>query len=90
MKRVFVEGKPDLALVKALGVSRQEASMAGNKGKVCHIAKKNPPAVGLVDEDPDEELPGYLRDLEKKTWVKTCSCIGMSKMGIKLSLCVPD
>ncbi|HRI62228.1 MAG TPA: hypothetical protein PK228_20950 [Saprospiraceae bacterium] len=66
MKRVFVEGKPDLALVKALGVSRQEASMAGNKGKVCHIARKNPPAVGLVDEDPDEELPGYLRDLKKE------------------------
>lgn len=62
---MFVEGKPDLVLVKALGVSRQESSMAGNRGKVCHITKKNPPAVGLVDEDPGEELPGYLRNLKK-------------------------
>lgn len=63
---MFVEGKSDLVLVKSLGIRRQEISIAGNKGRVCYIIRKNSPSVGLVDEDPGEELPSYLRGLKKQ------------------------
>ena len=38
---IYVECKPDLVLVKALGIPKKQIVHAGNKAKVCNILRRN-------------------------------------------------
>ena len=61
---IFVECKPDEALVCTLGVSRREVIHAGGKSRICKRLEKITGAKGLVDEDPYSDQPPYMQSLK--------------------------
>jgi hypothetical protein len=60
---IYVECKPDFAMVKTLGVPKRNIIHAGNKSKVCRRLKRSDNSKGLVDEDPLNEQPSYVEKL---------------------------
>lgn len=63
MKKVLVEGPPDLVLVRALGFTKKRSSKRDGKGEVCNYLRKNSNLLALVDEDPDSQVSRYLKGL---------------------------
>jgi hypothetical protein len=65
MSRLFVEGKPDSCLVRALGLTVREVREAVGRGEVANSLKNTTHRIGLIDEDPHapHALPSYIRDL---------------------------
>jgi len=61
---IYLECKPDEALVGALGVPKREREHSHDKGRVCNKLKKSENAIGMVDEDPGSAQPGYFSNLE--------------------------
>lgn len=62
MKKVLVEGPPDLTLVRALGFTKKTSSKRDGKGEVCNTLKKNSNLLALIDEDPDSAPSAYLKN----------------------------
>ncbi len=58
---IFVECYPDEALVRVLGIPRNEIKHAKSKGNVCKKLSKERGCLGMVDEDPTSSQPSYLR-----------------------------
>ncbi len=63
---IFIEGKPDEVLVRALGVPRKEVKPVGDKFRVGKKLSKEQSAKGMIDQDPGTEQPEYLGRLQKK------------------------
>ncbi len=61
---IVVEGNADKLLVKTMGFARKKIHRAGNKGNVFKKVRIFSPAVGIVDEDPNSEQPGELKQYE--------------------------
>ncbi len=61
---IYLECKPDEALVGSLGIPKREREHSHDKGRVCNKLKKTENAIGMVDEDPGSAQPGYLKKLE--------------------------
>lgn len=61
---IYLECKPDKALVGALGVPRKEIRHLFSKGNVCNKLEKSRNSRGLVDEDPLSTQPSYIRKLK--------------------------
>jgi hypothetical protein len=61
---IVVEGKSDKLLIKTMGFSKRVIHRAGNKGNVFKKVRIFSPAVGIVDEDPNSEQPGELKQYE--------------------------
>jgi hypothetical protein len=60
---IYVECKPDVTLVKKLGVIEKKIFHAGGKSKVCKKLERNRNSKGLVDQDPLSIQPPYLDKL---------------------------
>lgn len=60
---IYVECKPDRALVSSLGVPKRNIIHEGGKSKVCRRLEKSRNSKGLVDEDPLSEQPPYIERL---------------------------
>lgn len=58
---IVVEGNSDKLLIKTMGFPRKLIHRAGNKGNVFKKVRNLPKAVGIVDEDPNSEQPGELK-----------------------------
>lgn len=61
---IYVECKPDVALVNALGIPKREIIHAGNKSKVCKRLSKSENSKGLIDQDPWSDQLSYVKRLE--------------------------
>lgn len=57
---IFIECKPDEALLKSLGVTKKRVDHRGNKPEVCKALEKNNNSKGLIDEDPWSVQPSYM------------------------------
>ena len=66
MKKIFVEGHPDLTLVRSMGFTRKNSKALGPKGEVINHVRKQTDGVALVDEDPQETPSAYLQKLKKE------------------------
>ncbi|MCJ7457506.1 MAG: hypothetical protein MUP17_00735 [candidate division Zixibacteria bacterium] len=60
---IYLECKPDKALVSAIGIPSREISHERGKTKVCKKLEKYNNSKGLVDEDPFGTQPRYIRKL---------------------------
>jgi len=70
---IVVEGNADKLLVKTMGFAKKTIHRAGNKGNVFKKVRTFSTAVGIVDEDPNSEQPGELKQyevIEKKGTLK--------------------
>jgi len=72
---IYVECKPDFALIKSLGIPKKNIIHAWGKSRVCRSLEKSSNSKGLIDEDPLSEQPPYLEKLhliqerhEIRTW----------------------
>jgi len=63
---IYIECKPDSALVKTLGVPRREIIHLGGKPELCKQLEKRENCKGLVDDDPFSIQPPYLKRLHVK------------------------
>ena len=61
---VYVECKPDVALVESLGISYRDIEHTGGKSGVCKKLEKQFNSIGLVDEDPGAGTPSYINTLK--------------------------
>ena len=61
---IVVEGNADKLLIKTMGFAKKLIHRAGNKGNVFKKVRNFSRAVGIVDEDPNSEQPGELRQYE--------------------------
>ena len=61
---IFVECKPDLALVKSLtNISRRGITHEfKGKGEICNRLKKQTNCKGLIDEDPSSGQPRFVKE----------------------------
>lgn len=57
---IFVECKPDEALLKSLGATKKRIDHRGNKPEVCKALEKSNNSKGLIDEDPWSTQPRYI------------------------------
>lgn len=57
---IFIECKPDEALLKSLGVTKKRIDHRGNKPEVCKALEKNNNSKGLIDEYPWSVQPSYM------------------------------
>jgi len=67
-KKVFVECKPDMELIKfivAIRGLRVDLIHSSNKSKVLKNTLKNAGSVGIIDEDPRSPQPGFLRKFKE-------------------------
>jgi len=58
---IIVECYVDEFLMKRLGFPRKTIKHEGGKGKVLEKVRKNPGAVGVVDEDPGSPRPSEMK-----------------------------
>lgn len=59
--KVYVECFHDMALVKALGISKDNSRHAGSKGNILNcLRKENIAVLGLIDADPSSARPPEL------------------------------
>ncbi|MGA0559206.1 hypothetical protein ACO2Q8_21285 [Larkinella sp. VNQ87] len=65
MRQIFLECKPDEALVRRLGFPRRLVKHHNDKGKVCNVLTKTEATIGMVDEDPNTTQPRYLTTLTR-------------------------
>lgn len=64
---IYVECKPDLALVRAITeIPRKEIIHEGGKSEVCRRLEKRMNCKGLVDEDPQSSQPPYIRRMKEE------------------------
>ena len=70
MNKIVLECKPDEAFVKTLGFSRRNIIHQPNKGAVFNYLKKNPGAIGLVDEDPGSANPNFFFAISREQQTK--------------------
>ena len=61
---IFIECKPDLALLKSLtSIPRREITHEfKGKGEICNRLRKLSNCTGLIDEDPDSGQPLYVKE----------------------------
>ena len=64
MRMIYVECKPDVTLVNALGVQRRRIIHAGNKSRVCKRLERGERLKGIVDQDPLSIQPPYIGRLK--------------------------
>lgn len=62
--RFHVECTPDEWLLRALGVPQKKIKHWRDKGRVCKHLQKARGVVGLIDEDPAQTSPSWLRSLQ--------------------------
>ena len=61
---IYVECKPDAALVKSLSkVTRREITHE-SKGEICNKLRKHRNCTGLIDEDPSSTQPRYVQEAQ--------------------------
>lgn len=84
MTMVFVEGPPDLALVRALGFTRKNSKRLGPKGEVIKHLMKKTGALALVDEDPGETSSRRLQSMRKEELEHNLLCYTDAKSGNKI------
>ncbi len=90
MNKIVLECKPDEAFVKTLGFSRRNIIHQPNKGAVFNYLKKNPGAIGLVDEDPGSANPNFFRQFLKNNKPKYgIKYYGLSKGETRLIVISP-
>jgi hypothetical protein len=83
MKKVVVECDPDELLVKTLGLGRKEIVHQNNKGEVCNYLAKSEIKIALIDEDPGQGQPNYLKNFsfaEQKFDIKKLTQIPTGKI----------
>lgn len=68
--RLFVECKPDEALVVALGVPKGNVEHAAGRAGVCAQLQRLENVIGMVDEDPDAQPSRYLQALPQIAWTQ--------------------
>jgi hypothetical protein len=61
---IYLECKPDEALVVTLGIPGKEIEHTSGKGSVCKKLEKSKHSKGLVDEDPSSIQPSYIKKLK--------------------------
>lgn len=66
MRDIALECNPDEALVRTLGYVRKQIYHQNSKGGVINFLRKNPSALGMVDEDPGTTSPGYMSLFQKE------------------------
>lgn len=65
MKAIYVECKPDFALVRTITkIPKRHIIHAGGKSEICRKLKKQKDCKGLIDEDPWGVQPSYIEKLE--------------------------
>jgi hypothetical protein len=69
---IYIECKPDSALVKTLGIPKRQVIHLGGKPEVCKQLAKRENCNGLVDEDPFSVQPPYLKKLQEKEDLSDC------------------
>jgi len=67
MIEIVVECNPDEALMKVLGYTRRMITHQPSKGEVINYLKKNPAAIGVVDDDPGSANPTYFNKFIRET-----------------------
>ncbi len=60
---IYVECKPDEAIVITLGIPGKEIEHRNGKGSVCKRLEESINSKGLVDEDPLSTQPSYIKKL---------------------------
>ena len=63
---IYVECKPDVLLIKTLGVPVNKYKHSGDKGRVCRDLEHNKYSTGLVDEDAAGTQPSYMSKMKIK------------------------
>ncbi len=66
MERIYVECKPDKALVKKLGFTQKEIYDAGDKSRVYYRLQKGRNLIAIVDEDPNPTTTISMYPYEKR------------------------
>ncbi len=72
--KVYLEGRPDQALVQCLGINKRSITSEGPRTEVIKRVVKESKAIGIVDENPYVRQPGYLSHFvfnQRKHAVKT-------------------
>lgn len=64
MKRIYVEGDNDFSFLLALGFSAKEIKNSGGKSRVCADLKGQEGKKGMVDQDPNGNTPGYMKQFD--------------------------
>jgi hypothetical protein len=67
MREIVLECNPDEALVKVLGYTRKMITHQSSRGEVINYLKKNPLAIGIVDDDPGSAKPTYFSKFTRET-----------------------
>ncbi len=61
---IYVECKPDKALVMSLGIPKKYIRHVGGKSNICKRLERGYGLKGLMDEDPLSTQPPYIKSLE--------------------------
>jgi len=61
--KLYLECKPDQALVKSLGIVSADIEHCNDKGRVCNKLNNHLKVKGLIDEDLGSAQPTYLKNL---------------------------
>ena len=78
MPEIVLECKPDETLVSALGYNRKMITHQPSKGQVINFLKRNPGAIGIVDEDTGSANPTYFSKFQmeaEEQFNLECLCI---------------
>lgn len=67
MHDIVIECNPDEALLKVLGYTRKMITHQSSKGEVINYLKRNPSAIGIVDDDPGSAKPTYFLEFSPET-----------------------
>lgn len=62
---IYFECDADGILIKTLGFTKKDVFHAGSKGEVCNRLSKVQRSRGLVDEDPGDTQPTYIKNLQR-------------------------
>ena len=70
MREIVLECNPDEVLIKTLGYARNMITHQPSRGEVINYLKKNPDAIGIVDDDPGSAKPTYFSKFQSETTEK--------------------
>jgi hypothetical protein len=70
MRDIVIECNPDEALLQVLGYTRKMITHQSSKGEVINYLKRNPSAIGIVDDDPGSAKPSYFSAFSPETKVR--------------------
>jgi hypothetical protein len=90
MLEIVLECKPDETLLKSLGYTRKMITHQPSKGEVINYLKRNPGAIGIVDEDPGSANPTYFSKFQEKADGQFgLECLHIPKDGTRLIVIKP-